>query len=63
LIINNVVEEADSEFLRVKREQQQRYIEALHDRYHSMEMVELPLFSQEIKGVDRLREVEKRLFG
>ena len=63
LIINNVVENPDSEFLRIKREQQQRYIEKLHNRYQALEMVEVPLFSQEIKGVERLREVEKRLFG
>ncbi len=63
LIINNVVEEADSDFLRIKREQQQRHIELLHHRYEGMEMVEVPLFPQEIKGVERLREVEKKLFG
>jgi len=63
LIINNVVEDADSEFLRIKREQQQGYIEDLHHRFEGIEMVEVPLFPQEIKGVERLREVEKRLFG
>lgn len=63
IIINNVVEEPDSAFLRIKREQQQGYIQLLHDRFDSIEMVEVPLFSQEIKGVERLREVEKSLFG
>lgn len=63
IIINNVVEEADSDFLRIKREQQQGYIELLHHRFEGIEMVEVPLFPQEIKGVERLREVEKRLFG
>ena len=38
-------------------------IKLLHDRFDGIEMVEVPLFSQEIKGVERLREVEKRLFG
>lgn len=63
LIINNVVENPDSGFLRIKREQQQRYIEELYNRYQALEMIEVPLFPQEIKGVERLREVEKRLFG
>ncbi|MFC2017989.1 ArsA family ATPase [Chloroflexota bacterium] len=63
LIINNVVESSDSAFLRIKREQQQSYIEELHNRYQNLEMVEIPLFPQEIKGVERLREVERRLFG
>ncbi|MFC1924650.1 ArsA family ATPase [Chloroflexota bacterium] len=63
LIVNNVVEEADSEFLRIKREQQQGYIQELHRRFGGIEMVEVPLSPQEIKGVERLREVERRLFG
>lgn len=62
LVINNVVESPDSNFLRIKREQQQRYIEDIYSRYQALNIIEVPLFSREIKGVERLREVEKRLF-
>ena len=63
LVINNVVQESDSEFLRVKREQQQRHIEFLHHSYKNLNMIEVPMFPQEIKGIERLRKVEEVLFG
>lgn len=62
LIINNVIMDLSSEFLVTKAQQQRRYIELLHDRYHFMEIVELPLFPREIKGVERLKDIEKSLF-
>lgn len=62
LIINNVVKDASSEFLTTKAEQQRQYIEFLHDQYHHVEIVELPMFPHEIKGLERLKRVEKILF-
>jgi arsenite-transporting ATPase len=63
LIINNVIVDSSSEFLVTKARQQRQYIELLHDRYHYMEIVELPMFSREIKGMERLKDIEKSLFG
>ena len=64
LVINNVIKEiGDSSFLRAKADQQKGYIELLHRRYQGMRIVEVPLFPHEIKGIDRLREVERSLFG
>jgi len=64
LVINNVIKEVgDSSFLRAKAEQQKEYIEFLYRRYQGMRIVEVPLFPHEIKGIDRLGEVEKSLFG
>jgi len=63
LIINNVIREGDSPFLHAKAAQQKGYIELLHDKYGGMKIVELPLFPYEIKGVERLRDIEKSLFG
>ena len=63
LIINNVIKDMSSEFLLTKAEQQRQYIELLHDRYHYMEIVELPMFPHEIKGIERLRSIEQSLFG
>ena len=62
LIINNVIMAPTSEFLVTKAQQQRRYIELLHDRYHYMEIVELPMFPREIKGVERLKDIEESLF-
>lgn len=64
LVINNVIKEIGSSgFLRAKADQQQEYIEILRRRYQGMTIVEIPLFPHEIKGIDRLKEVERSLFG
>jgi len=63
LIINNVIKDMSSGFLLTKAEQQRQYIELLHDKYHYMEIVELPMFPHEIKGIERLRGIEQNLFG
>ncbi len=62
LIINHVVKEASGEFLQTKADQQRGYIHSLHNRYGSLRVVEVNMFPYEIKGIPRLREVEKRLF-
>jgi arsenite-transporting ATPase len=63
LIINNVIEEAECDFLEQRRAMQQPYIALLEDDYgDTMNLTRLPLLPYEVKGVDRLREVERRLF-
>ena len=62
LIINNVIKDTSSEFLVVKARQQREYIEILHDSYPDLKMVELPMFPHEIKGLDKLRGIERHLF-
>ncbi|MFC2038958.1 ArsA family ATPase [Chloroflexota bacterium] len=62
LIINNVVKDADSDFLRTRAEQQKYYLETIYGMYSRLEIVELPMFPYELKGLDRLTEIEKALF-
>ena len=62
LIINNVVKAQESEFLLTKARQQKDYLEHIYDKYSDLKIVELPMFPYELKGLDRLREVEKILF-
>jgi arsenite-transporting ATPase len=57
LVVNNVVQVADSPFLEQKRAQQQPHLERLRARYGSVPIVEIPLFPQEVRGVERLRAV------
>ncbi len=63
LIINNVIKEDGSDFLLTKASQQRHYIRLINDEYPDIPVVELPMFSSEIKGLPRLREVEKILFS
>jgi arsenite-transporting ATPase len=57
LIVNNVVRVTDSPFLEQKRAQQLPHLDRLHGRYGDVPIVEIPLFPQEVRGADRLREV------
>jgi arsenite-transporting ATPase len=64
LIINNVIKNPDSKFYQARMEMQTPYINLLADEYgQSMEIITLPLFPHEVKGVDRLRELRKVLFA
>lgn len=63
LIINHVIAEAKCEFLRRRQEMQQPYIEILENEYRdTVHLVKVPLMPYEVKGVERLREVEENLF-
>jgi len=62
LIINNVVKTEGSDFLLTKARQQKNYLELIYDRYSDLPIIELPMFPYELKGLERLREVEKILF-
>jgi arsenite-transporting ATPase len=62
LVINNVIRAKDSDFLALKAGQQQPYLEAIHDRYSDLPIVEIPLFPYEVKGLSRLEKVAGILF-
>ena len=62
LIINNVIKADDSDFLKAKAAQQRGYLDIIYDRYSGVKIVELPMFPYEVKGWDRLKEVEGILF-
>jgi arsenite-transporting ATPase len=62
IIINNVVRTEESEFLKTKARQQQQYLKHIYDKYSHLKIVEIPMFSEEIKGMQKLREVGKILF-
>lgn len=63
LIINNVIKEVDSPFLKAKADIQKRYLEYIHVKYFDIPITEVPMFPYELKGWDKLKEVEKILFS
>lgn len=62
LLINNVVKEIGSPFLILKAQQQQKYIEKLYSKYPKLEIVQLPMFPTEVKGIKGLKDFERELF-
>jgi arsenite/tail-anchored protein-transporting ATPase len=64
LIVNHVIKDADCEFHRLRKEMQQHYIKVLKDEYADhINVIEVPLSPQEIKGVERIRRIAAILFG
>ena len=61
LNINNVIRDEDSEFLRVRAEEQREYIRILRERYSSMKIIEIPMFPKEIKGLERPKKLGEYL--
>jgi len=63
LIVNNVIKEpGDSSFLKEKASQQQEYLELINHKYSQMQIIVIPLFAHEIRGLERLQQVEQILF-
>jgi arsenite-transporting ATPase len=64
MIVNSVIESPDSEFLRRRQAMQETYLGLLADEYgEQMTITKLPLFADEMKGTERLRELEQLLFA
>jgi arsenite-transporting ATPase len=63
IIINNVVKEPDSHFLKTKAHQQQAYLERIRETYSLLKITELPMFAGEVRGPERLQEVGNLLFS
>ena len=63
LIINYVIQEADCDFHRTRKEMQQSYIQVLERQYSQrIGLIQLPLMPQEIKGVERIKQISEILF-
>ena len=65
IIINGVLpDNRDCEFCQSRRKMQQRYISELRERYSGeMEIVEMPLFPGEVKGLEAIERYAKILYS
>ncbi|NIQ39021.1 MAG: TRC40/GET3/ArsA family transport-energizing ATPase [Proteobacteria bacterium] len=63
LIINHVIENVDCSFHEIKQKMQQMYLRTLQESYGDrIEIVHVAESPQEVKGIDRIREVSETLF-
>lgn len=64
IIVNDVIVDPDCDFHRRRQEMQRPYLETLEQEYGKrVDLVRLPLFPFEVKGIERLGEVERFLFA
>ena len=62
LIVNNVVNTPDSNFLMTRAKEQSKYLKYIHEKFGYMKITELPMFPHELKGFERLKEAGDALF-
>jgi arsenite-transporting ATPase len=64
VIVNQIQpEEADCEFCQARRNIQEQRLETIKTKFGEQVVAEIPLFQEEVKGMDRLRKVSKILYG
>ena len=61
IIVNNLVPVDGSSFLTRRAEQQKQYLQLIREITSGLHVVEVPLFAEEIKGLDMLGQFEKHL--
>jgi len=61
IIVNNLVPVDGSTFLSRRAEQQKQYLQLIREITSGLPVVEVPLFAEEIKGLDMLSQFEKHL--
>jgi len=62
LIINNVIKDTSSEFLKSKSKQQREYVDIMTNKYNKIKIKEIQLFKSEIKGIKGLEIFCNELF-
>jgi arsenite/tail-anchored protein-transporting ATPase len=62
VIVNGIVATPDGEFLRRRAEMQRPYLEMLSQEFGEQALIKVPLLPYEVKGIEKLREVESFLF-
>ena len=62
IIANKIIPKSQCPFCSVKRSEQSRYIGEIDKRFPSFEVIEIPLFPHEIRGVERLVDFANFLY-
>lgn len=62
IIINNIFPKEESQFARIKRENQQKYISEIKQKFSNYIITEVGLQPTEIQGLDSLQKLGKQLF-
>jgi arsenite-transporting ATPase len=64
MVVNHIITDADSPFLRQRQAMQRPYLDLLASEYgDQMTITRLPLFADEMKGIERLSKLESVLFA
>jgi len=63
IIVNHVMVEEDCDFCRQRKESQLPYLKEISESFGGLNMIEVPMFACEIKGIDTLYKLKSFLFN
>ncbi len=63
MIINNMMVDEDSEFCRRKKAGQAKYLQEITETYSQLNIAKVPMFPEEIKGLEALNHLQLFLFN
>jgi len=63
IIINNLMLEEDCEFCRRKKAGQAKYLQEITETYSQLNIAKVPMFPEEIKGLEALNHLQLFLFN
>jgi len=63
IIVNNVVVSEDCDFCKRRRASQLPYLSQISEIFSNLNMIEVPMFPEEIKGLKALKKLSMYLFG
>jgi arsenite-transporting ATPase len=63
MIVNNVMESEGCSFCKERKTAQQKYLEQISATYPNLNRVIIPLFTNEIKGLEKLNQMRMLLFN
>jgi arsenite-transporting ATPase len=63
LLVNNIITDTGTRFLAEKSEQQRRYIDLIRGKFTGLRIIEIPMLSYEVRGVDGLKQFAGYIYG
>jgi arsenite-transporting ATPase len=62
IIINNIFPKNDCDFIKIKRKNQEKYINEIKNKFSNHKITEVALQANEIQGIESLQNLAKQLF-
>lgn len=62
ILINNVITDSSSQFTITKAEQQRKYIELIRTKFSTLNIIEIAMFSREIRGLRPIEEFSRYIY-
>jgi arsenite-transporting ATPase len=62
IIVNNVMESDESDFCKRRKQGQAPYLQQINQLFSDLNRVEVPMFAEEVKGIETLNRLKRSLF-